>query len=140
MPLELAPLRNSLQALSNTVAGIEDEEIMSRLESVLQESVHIGAIKQFEITYETCRDVMSAWLNVNVTPGIADGVTTNQLFRLAAESRLISDAEKWMEYRDTRNRAARIFAENAAELIYRTAREFVHDASYLLSALEARND
>lgn len=83
---------------------------------------------------------MSCWLNVNVTPGIADGATTNQLFRLAAESRLIADVEKWMEYHDARNRAAHIYIENNAELVYQTIREFAHDAAYLLRALESRND
>lgn len=140
VPPDLAPLRNSLQALRATLAGSDDEALMSRLGLVLQESIRFGAIKQFEIAYETCRNVMSRWLNVNVTPGIADGVTTNQLFRLAAESRLIADVEKWMTYHAARYKAAHIYDEINAELVYQDIREFVHDADYLLRALESRDD
>jgi len=140
VPLELTNLRNSLAALSATLAVTEDEERMAEFDTALRDSIRVGAIKQFEIAYETCREVMSRWLNVNVTPGIADGVTTNQLFRLAAESRLIADVEKWMAYHDARNRAAHIDVENDAELVYETIRESVHDAASLLRALESRND
>ena len=140
MPLELSNLRDSLAALSATLAATEDESRMSGFSPALQESIRFGAIKQFEITYETCRNVMSCWLNVNVTPGIADGVTTNQLFRLAAESWLIADVEKWMAYHAARNQAAHIYDENNAELVYPAIREFVHDAAYLLRALESRDD
>lgn len=140
MPLEITNLRDSLAAFSATLAITEDKQRMAQFDVALQESIRLGAIKQFEIAYETCRDVMSCWLNVNVTPGITDGVTTNQLFRLGAESRLIADVEKWMAYHDVRNRAAHICDEDNTELVNQTIREFVHDAANLLRALESRND
>ena len=140
MPLELTNLRNSLTALSATLAVTADEERMAHYDAVLQEGMQAGAIKQFEITYELSWKLMKRWLNTNVTPGIADGVTMRQLFRLATENRLIADGDVWMSHHEARNKTVHMYDSDIAASVYRAAREFVHDARSLLDELEARND
>ena len=83
---------------------------------------------------------MAHWLNTYIGAGVADGVTRHQLFRLAAENRLIPDVDLWMQHHEARNATSHIYDEEKAELVYRATREFAHDARLLLKALEARND
>ena len=83
---------------------------------------------------------MARWLNTYIGSGVADGVTRRQLFRLAAENRLIPDVELWMQHHDARNATSHIYNEEKAELVYTSTREFAHDARRLLEAFEGRND
>lgn len=140
MPPALTNLRDSLAALSATLAITEDEERMAQYDAFLREGMRAGAIKQFEITYGLSWKLMKRWLNTNVTPGIADGVTVRQLFRLAAETRLIADVDVWMSHHEARNKTVHMYDGDVAASVYRAAREFVHNARSLLDALEARND
>ena len=140
MPLELNHLRDSLAALATTVAHAEDEEVMAEFEEPMQDAIRVGAIKQFEITFQLSWTSIERWLNTNIRPDIADGITIRQLFRLAAENRLIRDVDVWMDYHKVRNKAAHIYDDLIARQVYRASVEFVHDARRLLEALEAHND
>ena len=140
MPLELAHLRDSLNALSNTLALTEDEARMTQSGAATREAMRAGAIKQFEITYELSWKLVRRWLNTYVSPGVADDVTKRQLFRLAAENRLIADVDVWMEYHKARNNTAHIYDQKIAEQVYDASKDFAHDARRLLAALETRND
>jgi nucleotidyltransferase substrate binding protein (TIGR01987 family) len=139
MPLDLTPFRASLDALATTVAHTEDETVMAQFDEPTQETFRVGAIKQFEITFQLSWSNIQRWLNTNIRPDIADGVTIRQLFRLAAENRLIHDVDGWMEYHEARNKAARIYDGPTADSVYRASVEFVHDARRLLKELEAQN-
>ena len=97
-------------------------------------------IQNFEVTYELSWKLMARWLNTHIAAGIADGVTRRQLFRLAAENRLISDVDLWMQHHEARNATSHIYNEEKAVQVYRATREFARDARLLLEALEARND
>ena len=140
MPLELAHLRDSLNALSKTLALTEDETRMAQFDAATREAMRAGAIKQFEITYELSWKLLRRWLNTYVSPDIADDVTKRQLFRLAAENRLIADVDVWMEHHKARNNTAHIYDQKIAEQVYDASRAFAHDARRLLAALETRND
>ena len=45
-----------------------------------------------------------------------------------------------MQHHEARNTTSHIYDEEQAARVYEATREFVHDARYLLEALEARND
>jgi len=105
-----------------------------------QEVIRAGVIQNFELAYELCWKFMKRWLETNISPMVADGVTRRELFRLAAENRLIDDVEQWMIYHDARNQTAHIYDLEVAQEVYETARGFVRDARKLLQALESRND
>ncbi len=140
MTLQLDSLRKSLQALSEVAAVSGDDERMGQLTDVERVAIRAGVVQHFEITYELCWKLMARWLNANVSPGVADGVTRRQLFRLAAERRLIQDVVRWMGHHEGRNATSHIYDFDKAEAVYRATLDFVHDARALLRALEARND
>ncbi len=138
MPLELTHLRDSIQALDDLLAAAQDEVRMGMLTDVERMGIQAGVVKNFEITYELCWKLIARWLNMNVTPGIADGITRRELFRLAAESRLIADVEGWMQHHSARNSTVHIYDRKRALQVYRATGEFLCDARSLLRALRER--
>ena len=140
MTLQYDSLRKSLSALAQVAAVSGNDERMAQLTDIERLAIRAGVVQHFEITYELCWKLIARWLNANISPGIADGVTKQQLFRLAAENRLINDVEKWMGHHERRNATSHIYDFDKAEVVYRATADFVHDARALLRALEARHD
>ena len=140
MALVLSSLRKSVSSLAGVLAKSDDTEFMSSLDDVARNAVRAGVIKHFEFTYELCWKFIKRWLETNISPTAADGVTRRELFRLGAESRLIDDVEQWMRYHEARDLTSHIYQPEIAESVYNTAHDFARDAARLLAALEARND
>ena len=86
MPLELDNLRNSVKAFTELLAVSEDTERMGQLSDVERKGIRSGVIQNFKITYELSWKLMARWLNTYIGPGISDGVTRRELFRLTAEN------------------------------------------------------
>jgi len=140
VPLELGSLQKAVSALRAVLAKSDDRDFMSLLDEVARNAIKAGVIQHFEFTYELCWKFMKRWLEVNVSPAAADGVTRRELFRLAAENRLVTDVEQWMRYHEARNVTSHIYQPEIAERVYQTAHAFLGDAARLLAALETRND
>ena len=140
MTLQLISLGKSLNALAEVLAVSGNDKRMGQLTDIERVAIRAGVVQHFEITYELCWKLMARWLNANISPGVADGVTRRQLFRLAAENRLINDVERWMRHHEGRNATSHIYDFAKAEAVYRATVDFVHDARALLRALENRND
>ena len=140
MPLELDSLRNSTRSLTDLLAVSENDARMGQFSDVERNGIRSGVIQNFEVTYELSWKLMARWLNTYIGAGTADGVTRRHLFRLAAENRLITDVDMWMQHHEARNATSHIYDEERAVQVYRATREFAHDARRLLKALEERND
>ena len=140
MPLELDSLRNSIKALTDLLAVSENDARMAQLSEVEQNGIRSGVIQNFEVTYELSWKLMARWLNTYIGVGVADGVARRELFRLAAENRLITDVDLWVQHHEARNRTSHIYDQERATLVYKATVDFTHDARRLLEALEARND
>lgn len=140
MPLQLDSLKKAVSAMQRALAKSEDAAFMRRMDDVTRDVIRSGVIQHFEFTYELCWKYMKRWLESNVSVTAADGVTRRELFRQAAEQRLITDVERWMRYHDARNRTSHTYESDTADEVYDVTHGFAHDASELLKALEARND
>ena len=140
MALALDSLQSAVSALAAVLAKSDDVEFMNNLDDVARNAIKAGVVQHFEFTYELCWKFIKRWLETNIGPAVADGVTRRELFRLAAESRLLEDVEQWMRYHEARNLTTHIYQPEIAEKVYNTAHEFARDAARLLAALEARND
>ena len=140
MALVLDSLQKAVSALAAVLAKSDDVEFMHSLDDVARNAIKAGDIQYFKCTYELCWKFIKRWLETNISAGVADGVTRRELFRLAAENRLLDDVEQWMRYHEARNLTSHIYQPEIAERVYNTAHDFARDAARLLAALEARND
>jgi nucleotidyltransferase substrate binding protein (TIGR01987 family) len=138
--LELSSLRKAVPALASVLAKSDDAAFMSTVDEVARNAIKAGVIQHFEFTYELCWKFIKRWLEMNISSTAADGVTRRELFRLAAENRLLDDVERWMRYHEARNLTSHIYQPEIAERVYNTAHDFARDAARLLAAMEARND
>jgi nucleotidyltransferase substrate binding protein (TIGR01987 family) len=140
MPLELENLEKAVTALKNVLAKSNDAEFMDSMDEITRNAIKSGVIQHFEFTYELCWKYMKRWIEMNVSADAADGVTRRELFRQAAEQRLIVDVEQWMRYHNARNHMSHTYEPVTAELVYKATQGFAHDAALFLKALKARND
>lgn len=140
MPLELDSLKKAVAALNDVLAKSDDVAFMSGIDEVARNAIKSGAIQHFEFTYELCWKFMKRWLEMNVSVSAVDGVTRRELFRQAAEQRLITDVEQWMRHHAARNLTSHTYEGAIAEQVYIAAHDFAKDAVRLVKALEDRND
>ncbi len=137
MSLNFDSLAKSIESLERSVKAANT---LNTSDEDLQETVRAGVIHSFEVAYEQSWKMIKRWLQENIGEAAAEGITQRNLFRLGAESQLISDSERWMEYREARNLTSHTYNEDAAENVFTEATEFIYDAKQLLKALEERND
>lgn len=139
MVLDLSSLQKAVNSLEKSIK-VASSFIKGIVNTDQEEVIRAGVIQNYEITYELCWKFMKRWLEINVGGAGIDGVTRKELFRMAAESRLITNIEKWYEYNKSRNEIAHTYDQAKAENVYATASVFVIDAKALLKVLEAKND
>lgn len=139
MALNLSSLQKAADSLQRAVK-VASSQIKGKVDTDVEEVIRAGVIQNFEFTYELCWKFMKRWLEINIGNAVVDGISRKELFRMAAESRLIGDVETWFEYNNLRNETAHTYDTKTAEDVYKAAIRFVADARALLKALEARND
>ena len=137
MTLELESLRKSVHALERALRA---SGAVAALDPELRETVRAGVIQHFEVAYEICWKFMKRWIEANVSAAQVDGVTRRELFRQAAENRLITDVDAWMLHHHARNLTSHTYDDGAAEEVFREAPRLLEDAKRFLAAIEARND
>ncbi|MBI5245079.1 MAG: nucleotidyltransferase substrate binding protein [Elusimicrobia bacterium] len=139
MALDLSSLRKAVGSLQRALK-VAASQIKGKVDTDSAEVIRAGVIQNFEFTYELCWKFMKRWLEKNVGGPDIDGATRKELFRMAAESRLISGVTRWFKYQAARNETAHTYDSAKAGAIYSTARLFAADAEAFLRELEKRND
>ncbi|MBU0683178.1 MAG: nucleotidyltransferase substrate binding protein [Candidatus Omnitrophota bacterium] len=139
MSFDLSSLQKAVGSLERAVK-VASYKIKGKVNTDEEEVVRAGVIQNFEFTYELCWKFMKRWLTTNIGSAIVDGVSRKELFRMAAESRLIANVEAWFEYHNLRNETAHTYNAKTAEDVYETAICFLADARAFLEVLEDKND
>ena len=118
----------------------ETATVLSTLSPVMRETVKAGVIQHFEVAYEQCWKAMKRWLEGNINPESVDGVTRRELFRLAAENKLLQDVDLWMTFHRARNETSHTYNAATAEDVFAVAMSFAPEAERFLKAITRRND
>lgn len=140
MSLELEPLKKAIASLKGVLERANDDDLMSSLDDVTRYGLKSGVIQNFEFTYELCWKFIKRWLEENLGSTYVDGVSRRELFRIAAENRLIDDVDLWMDYHHARNQTSHTYDEAKAQKVFETANKFIQDAERLYAIIETRND
>ena len=138
MKLELTSLESATASLERSINASTTFE--ASLPPEIKETVRSGIIQNFEVAYELSWKMMKRWLETNISSESVDGVTRRELFRQAAENRLIDDVERWMSFHAARNETSHTYDSDTAEEVSEIAERFVAAAQALLTSLRARND
>ncbi|GHV21315.1 nucleotidyltransferase [Planctomycetales bacterium] len=133
--LDLTNLKNAVAALERAVKVSTQSE---GFDAGTREVIRAGVIQSFEFTYELCWKFMKRWLEINLSPGIADGITRRELYRYAAENRLIAEVKSWFNFQDDRNKTSHTYDGETAASVYASACEFLPYAQDFLARLEQR--
>lgn len=139
MALDLSSLQKAVNSFERAIK-VADIMIKGDVDTDTEEVIRAGVIQNFEFTYELCWKFMKRWLEENATGELIDGSTMKELFRIAAERRLIKDVDAWFVYHKARNETSHIYDQKKAESVYGTAIRFYADAKDLLRMLESKND
>jgi nucleotidyltransferase substrate binding protein (TIGR01987 family) len=132
---DLTTLEKSLAAFDTVYPRALDDTWLSQQDEATRLAFAAGVIKHFEFTYELCWKAMKRWLNDNVSPEITDGISRRELFRLAAQYRLIGDVEEWMVYHMGRNQTAHRYGQVMADEVAQILPDFSHAAHQLYQQL-----
>lgn len=138
--IDLTPLEKAIASLEQLFKRVSDERFMSEQDNVIRLGLQAGLIQNLEFTYELCWKMIKRWLEININPESVDGVTRRELFRMAAENRLIEDVDEWMIYHAARNQTSHQYDSALAEETLSVTADFIRAAQRLLSNLKARND
>jgi len=129
-----ASLQESLEVIENYLKnGGSDDQAEYR-------TFRAGAIQNFEFTYELSWKAMRVWLAENIGKTVVDGITRKELFRFAAENKLIDDTKVWFTYHQLRNQTSHTYEAATAIEVFRQVGSFLISAQTLLSTLNAKND
>ena len=133
--LELTSLRKTVYLLKEAMDWYRNKSTVAPRE-ILRDSV----IQRFEYTYELAWKMMKRWCEINVGASYIDGISRKELFRMAAEQRLIDDPVKWFEYHEARNQTSHIYDESVAQDVFNVVGSFLDDVQKFFTTLEKRND
>jgi len=139
MSLVLTSFAKAIESLERSIGAYGDAERL-QLSDTITESIRSGVIQNFEVCYEQAWKMMKRWLEANVGSTYVDGVTRRELFRLAAENRLITDVELWMDFHSSRNETSHTYDQTTANEVFADAKPFLTEVKVLFDAIYSRND
>lgn len=91
--LDLSAFEKALHALDEAIRAGASEELKQLLTPGQYNTLRYGLVQRFEFTYELSWKFIKRWLEANLGAVYVDGVSRRELFRIAAEHRLIADVE-----------------------------------------------
>ena len=139
MALDLGSLQQAIRSLESATEVFGYKQVDLQTPAAEMNVIRAGVIQNFEFTYELCWKYMKRWLEEQVGAAYVDGVPRRELFRLAAENRLLTDVDRWMDFHHARNRTSHTYDTAIAEVVLRESLEFLPAAQEFLHRLEHRN-
>lgn len=138
--LDLSALRAAVAALADAIAVVSDTAWFAQQRPNVQQVLRAGAIQSFEIAYEVSVKMLKRQIELDsASPSEVDTQSFRELLRIAAERGLIADVEAWFQYRTLRNITAHTYDHEKAMQVFAGATDFLADANFLLTKLQARN-
>ena len=135
MALVLTNFLKAIEALERSLQADADASTLS-----LSNDIREGVIQNFEVCYEQSWKMMKRWIENHIGSSYVDGVTRRELFRVAAENRLIADVELWMGFHSSRNETSHTYDQATANEVFADAKPFLVEVKSLFDAIQSRND
>jgi len=139
--LDFSSLGKAINALSESIE-VTNNLISAggKLNSPEYRTFRSGVIQNFEFTYELALKAIRTWLAENQGKTLVDGITRKDLFRLAAENKLIEEVDDWFVFHFLRNQTSHTYEEKTAIEVYQCTALFLKRVKKLLIVLDQKND
>jgi len=138
--LDLTAIEKAQKSLSDSLGVLNDKHFIDKLTPQQFHTIHAGVIQNFEFTYELSWKFIKRWLENNIGNTEVDGVSRRQLYRLAAESKLIEGIDLWMTFHKYHNLTSHTHDENTAKEVAGTCPAFSQACQRLIIELSSKND
>ena len=126
--IDLTPFEKALKALDGIIERYDRENN--------DNAIRDAVIQRFEYTYSLSIKMLTRFLQSQATE-LPDTLTFNETIRKANQmGLLLSNLEKWTEYRQKRNLASHTYEEAIANSVVSVVKDFQKDAKYLLEKLK----
>ena len=126
--IDLTPFEKALKALDGIIERYDRENN--------DNAIRDAVIQRFEYTYSLSIKMLTRFLQSQATE-LPDTLTFNETIRKANQmGLLLSNLEKWTEYRQKRNLASHTYEETIANSVVSVIKDFQKDAKYLLEKLK----
>ena len=128
--IDLTPFEKALNTLDEIILRYEKE----KHDNAIRDAV----IQRFEYTYSLSIKMLTRFLQSQAID-LPDTLTFNETIRKANQmGLLLSDLEKWTDYRQKRNLTSHTYEETIANSVVGVVYDFQKDAKYLLNELKER--
>ena len=113
------------------------DEIIERYDREKNDTaIRDAVIQRFEYTYSLSIKMLTRFLQSQAID-LPDSLTFNESIRKANQmGLLLSNLEKWTEYRQKRNLASHTYEESIANSVVNVVKDFQQDAKFLLNKLK----
>ena len=140
MKLDLSPFEYAIAQLEEALDIYNSDLALS--DPRLKKHLRAAVIQSFEFTYELSFRMLKRFIGLaSANPAEIDQLTFNDVIREGyAQTLLRSDLEEWMEFRRNRGTTSHTYNEEKAQEVFEGAPDFIHEARYLLSQLQQRNE
>jgi nucleotidyltransferase substrate binding protein (TIGR01987 family) len=125
--IQIDSLRKAVQALE---IGFAEHAVYPELLTVRD-----GVIQRFEIAMDLSWKIVSRVLRDVYGVQDSEILTKKDIFRQAAKYRLLVDPEAWFGHYDARNETSHRYDNDAAQMTFQRARQYLADAKLLVEQL-----
>jgi nucleotidyltransferase substrate binding protein (TIGR01987 family) len=137
MALDLSSLRSAFASLEKSLGFLFSD--MAK-DANLREQFRNSSIQCFEFTHELAFKMLKRQLELmTADPASVDTMVYMDIVRSGAEAGLITNVERFRDYRVKRNITSHAYNAGKAEEVVSVLKDFRDDIRYLLSELEKRN-
>lgn len=128
--IDLTPFEKALKTLDEIIIRYEKEKN--------DDAIRDAVIQRFEYTYSLSIKMLTRFLQSQAID-LPDTLTFNEIIRKANQlGLLLSNLEKWTDYRQKRNMTSHTYEESIAQSVVSVVYDFQKDATFLLSELKKR--
>lgn len=128
--IDLSSFENALKTLDEIIIRYDKESY--------DNAIRDAVIQRFEYTYSLAVKMLIRYLQ-NQAPELPDVLTFNETIRKANQmGLLLTDLEKWTDYRQKRNLTSHTYEESIANTVVSVVKDFRNDAEFLLDELKKR--
>lgn len=135
--LDITPLNQAIAQVEESLAFAASPEAKANERLFMQ--FRASSIQAFEYTYGLAFKFMRRGLEWTIEqPSTVDSADFREILRMAWEAGYINNVDRWITYRQARNKTSHTYATTAAEEVFAVIPDFLRDTIFLRDQIRKR--